>query len=336
MVAVARPLAPSNDSRSAPTRGGRAHLDAPLDTDVALETPEHVVFRYRVAGPALRTAAHLIDLLLLLTASFLFGLILVGIALLLGIAHEDSELAKALIGVGLVFLFAVQWLYFAICESWKGTTPGKSVLGLRVVTKEGRPIGFGAAALRNLLRAVDMFPGVFVVGLYLPAFVTMALTGRFQRLGDLLAGTMVVVPERTTNVQPLRLHPAIQPGERAALPEQIRLSPEELRALELFLRRRGRLGVAREQELARVLTPVFAARFHVSQVVDPVRFLSVIYDIASRAGRDEAPARELAGGGVARDGGPTSPGARPFATASELAGGGVARDGGPTSPGALS
>jgi uncharacterized RDD family membrane protein YckC len=304
MVAVARPLAPPNDGRSARRSGAQAHLSAPLDTDVALETPEHVVFRYRIAGPALRTAAHLIDLLLLLTGTFLFGLILVGIALLLGIGNEDSELANAMVGVILVFLFVVQWLYFAICESWKGTTPGKAVLGLRVVTQEGRPIGFGAAALRNLLRAVDMFPGVFVVGLYLPAFASMAITGRFQRLGDLLAGTMVVVPERTTNVQPIRLHPAIQPGERAALPEHIRLSPEELRALELFLRRRGRLGVAREQELARVLTPVFAARFQVPQVVDPVRFLSVIYDIASRAGRDEAPARDSADIGVSRDGEP--------------------------------
>jgi uncharacterized RDD family membrane protein YckC len=314
MVAVARPLAPPNDGRSARGSGVQAHLAAPLDTDVALETPEHVVFRYRVAGPALRTAAHLIDLLLLLTGTFLFGLVLVGIALLLGIGN-DSQLASAMVGVILVFLFFVQWLYFAICESWKGTTPGKAVLGLRVVTKEGRPIGFGAAALRNLLRAVDMFPGVFVVGLYLPAFAAMAITGRFQRLGDLLAGTMVVVPERTTNVQTIRLHPAIQPGERAALPEQIRLSPEELRVLELFLRRRGRLGVAREQELARVLTPVFAARFQVPQVVDPVRFLSVIYDIASRAGRDEAPAiaseiggNGVAGGRVAGDGGPDSRG----------------------------
>lgn len=289
MVAVARPLSPP-DGRSARSGSLRAPRGAaPLDTDVALETPEHVVFRYRIAGPALRTAAHLIDLLLLLTGTFLFGLILVGIALLLGIADQDSELVQALAGVALVFLFAVQWLYFVICESWKGTTPGKALLGLRVVTKEGRPITFGAAALRNLLRAVDMFPGVFVIGLYLPAFAAMAITGRFQRLGDLLAGTMVVVPERTTNVQPLRLQPAIQPGERAALPEQIRLSPEELRALELFLRRRGRLGSAREQELAALLVPVFAARFAVPQVTDPVRFLAVIYDLASRAGRDEAP-----------------------------------------------
>src|ERR1019366_1048462 len=141
-------------------------LDTPLDTDVAIETPEHIVFRHRVAGPARRLLAYLLDLFI---CYGVFTLIAVVVFIASVGAGQVVDAAKdgmgAAAGVLLVLLFAIQWVYFAALEGWRGTTPGKAALGLRVVTTMGRPIAFRAAALRNLLRAADALPLTYSAGL---------------------------------------------------------------------------------------------------------------------------------------------------------------------------
>ena len=122
----------------------------------------------------------------------------------------------------------------------------------------GQPIGFVEAALRNLVRAADALPVAYFVGV-----TSMALTKRFQRLGDLVAGTMVIVVERRGAAMPLVLVPAADPSELRDLPDVVTLDADERRAIELFLRRRGTLGPAREAELARMIAPALAARFSV-------------------------------------------------------------------------
>ena len=261
--------------------------EAPLETDVAIETPEHIVFRYRVAGPARRTLAYLVDLLVCYGALTVVTLLIVLAAGSGSSVGDDmSGLAKAGTGFLLVALFFIQWVYFVLVETVWGTSPGKSALGLRVLTAEGRRIGFSHAALRNLLRAADALPVGYLLGL---AF--MAGSSKFQRIGDLVAGTIVVVSDERTMAEPIRLWPAAAPKELAGLPDRVALDPDERTALELFLRRRGRLGPMREEELARMLVPAFARRFEMSDggKRDPVRFLALIYDRAQNAGRDEAP-----------------------------------------------
>jgi uncharacterized RDD family membrane protein YckC len=262
--------------------------EAPLETDVAIETPEHIVFRYRVAGPARRALAYLLDLIICYGALIVVGLLVLLAAGSASSMGEDvSGLAKAGAGVMLVALFFVQWVYFVIVETVWGRSPGKAALGLRVLTSEGRPIGFSHAALRNLLRAADALPVANLLGV---AF--MASTQKFQRIGDLVAGTMVIVADDRTLAEPIRLWPSASPQELASLPDRVALDPDERMALELFLRRRGRLGGAREQELARMIAPAFARRFDLANDPhhqDPVRLLALLYDRAQNAGRDEAP-----------------------------------------------
>src|SRR5689334_21468517 len=114
---------------------GRA---TPLDTDVAIETPEHIVFHYRVAGPARRAVAHVLDLLLCYGAVALLSAIVLVAAMGGSIAAgEVGAAAKAGIGVVLLALFAAQWIYFLVCEAVFGRSPGKMALGLRVVTTSG-------------------------------------------------------------------------------------------------------------------------------------------------------------------------------------------------------
>jgi uncharacterized RDD family membrane protein YckC len=263
---------------------------APLDTDVAIETPEHIVFRHRVAGPARRFLAYLLDLIICYTAFVVVSFIILLVAIGTAAATNAAESAIAAgIGVLLVILFAIQWVYFAVLEAWRGRTPGKAALGLRVVTTTGRPIGLRAAALRNVLRAADALPLAYTAGLLsLAGLVSMSVTRRFQRLGDLVAGTIVVVPERASVAAPLVLWPPAQPYELAQLPEEVRLDAEERLAIEMFLRRRARLGRARELELAQMIASPLAERFGF-RAQDPSRTLALLYDRAANAGRVDVP-----------------------------------------------
>jgi len=254
-----------------------------LETDVAIETPEHIVFRYRVAGPARRSLAYALDLTICYGALFAFGVLLALASGSGNLGDDMNSFTKAGVGVFLVLLFCVQWVYFVVVESVWGRSPGKSALGLRVLTTEGRPITFSHAALRNLLRAADALPTAYLLGV-----VFMACSRRFQRIGDLVAGTMVVVSDTRTVAEPIRLWPPASPRELATLPAHVALDHDERLALELFLRRRGRLGPHREHELARMIAPAFIKRFDLP-AQDPVRLLALLYDRAQNAGREEAP-----------------------------------------------
>ena len=258
-------------------------MAAPLDTDVAIETPEHIVFHYRLAGPARRAVAYLIDLVVCYGAVLVLGLIVVVAFVGDRSAGDLSSAAKAGSGVVLLALFAVQWVYFVVLEARTGRSVGKRAVGLRVVTASGRPIGFRAAALRNLLRAADALPTGYLVGL-----VSMAVTARFQRLGDLVAGTMVVVPESARVAAPIELSPPAKPKELASLPDDVTLDPDEREAIELFLRRRLTLGRAREHELASMIAASLGERLAFVHP-DPSRLLALVYDRAVNAGRTEAP-----------------------------------------------
>jgi uncharacterized RDD family membrane protein YckC len=264
---------------------------APLDTDVAIETPEHIVFRHRVAGPARRLLAYLLDLMLCYTVFSMVAMLVIVAAVGTGGFSDAAEGAVGTgIGLLLVVLFAIQWLYFAVLEAWHGRTPGKRALGLRVVTATGRPIGFRAAALRNVMRAADALPLTYSGGvLSIAGLVSMATTRRFQRLGDLVAGTIVIMPERAHATTPLLLFPPAQPYELAQLPDDVRLDADERQAIEMFLRRGPRLGRARQLELAAMIAPALAARFGLRNE-DPARTLALLYDRAANAGRTDAPA----------------------------------------------
>ena len=157
-------------------------VHAPLDTDVAIETPEHIVFRHRVAGPARRAVAYLVDVVLCYTCVIVVGVVVLIAAGATDVIERMHSTMSSTMGVGfgllLLLQFAVQWVYFVVLEAWKGASLGKMALGLRVVTTTGRPIGFAGAALRNVVRAADALPVGYLVGL-----VSMLLTARFQRLG---------------------------------------------------------------------------------------------------------------------------------------------------------
>ena len=247
----------------------------PLDTTAAVESPEHVRFHYHLAGPAKRGLAYVIDLLLRGAI-----LLILGVVMMVGGVAAGSELLGASTGLYLVALFAVEWGYYVLFETlWSGRTPGKRALRLRVVTQGGHPLHFADSVLRNLLRAADFLPAAYALGV-----VVMGRDHRFRRLGDLVAGTMVVVEDRQMDGGPLRIHPPPQHWELSAFPERPPLSGAEIEAIELFLRRCERLAYGRQHELATIVAPLFARRMALPYPGNPCRFLALLY-FKARQGR---------------------------------------------------
>ncbi len=222
--------------------------DAPLDTAVRLITPERVEFLYPLAGPFRRSLAYLIDALVL------FALAVAGsyIGSLLTLGTEAGR------GVGYAILFALVWGYGAVLEgTFNGQTVGKRALGLRVMTTQGVPITGAQATIRNLLGAVDG-PLPF---LYLPGLTSMFLTAKFQRLGDLAAGTMVVVEERRHSASVPRVDEGAMGGLLPLLPLRVAAGPDLARALSDYVRHRPRFNRERREEIARHLAGPIRDRF---------------------------------------------------------------------------
>ncbi len=205
-----------------------------LDTRLALATPEGVDLTLVPAGATVRAAAFAIDLLIR-------GGILAGLAVVLGLLGRLGN------GIFLLLLFLVEWFYPVFFELLNGgATPGKKAMGICVVESDGRPVGFAASVIRNLLRTADFLPFLFGIGL-----LFMLFHPRFQRLGDLAAGTLVVWASAPLKVPLLPRAPITAPALKLRLAEQ--------QALIAFAERSPRLSPSRQEELADILEPLTQA-----------------------------------------------------------------------------
>ncbi len=160
-----------------------------LEQRVEVETPEQVALSFTIAGLGSRAAAALVDGAICLALYSALLLLATFISKSVGggaVGTADNAFAVTLLLLG---QFAIMWGYYVLWEGLRdGQTPGKKRFGLRVVRDGGYAVDFPASAARNLLRVLDMQPGVlFGVGL-----VSAALSSRSRRLGDHVAGTIVV------------------------------------------------------------------------------------------------------------------------------------------------
>ena len=206
-----------------------------LDTLRQIETPEGVFLRLRAAGALPRAQAWTID--------FVLRLVVFSAAMI-----PLSLFGSAGSGVGALLMFVLMWAYAVVCEVWfGGQTLGKRAMGLRVVSADGAPVTLVPSVLRNLLRVVDILPGVYGVGL-----VSTLVDPHARRLGDIVAGTMVV---HARELPPGQQVPAV-----SALPLPLALSADEQAALVDYAERAGQLTVQRQEELANLLTPLTGLR----------------------------------------------------------------------------
>jgi uncharacterized RDD family membrane protein YckC len=164
-----------------------------MDRSVEVRTPESVAFAYQLAGLGSRFLAVVADIVLqyLLLLVVFFGLALLAdrLAKLPG-GHAPPSHFATNVGIGIVIfiVFMILFGYFILFEAfWNGQTPGKKLLGIRVLRDGGYPIDFSASLIRNLIRVGEM-----ILGFYLIAAISALISSENKRVGDFAAGTIVV------------------------------------------------------------------------------------------------------------------------------------------------
>lgn len=218
-----------------------------------IDTPEQVHLEFVLAGIGSR-----------FMAAFLDTLILVALMLLLAIS-EALMLSRPLLGggysvwveaVATLLFFLVFWGYYILFEIfWRGQTPGKRWAGIRVIKDSGRPINPFEAVARNLVRIVDYLPGFYGVGVF-----TMLLSSRNQRLGDYVAGTLVV--HETSDRESSLFFNTGQAAE-VAIPQAAYLTLQEAELIETFLARRLDIPAEVRLQNGRRIAEMIGARLNI-------------------------------------------------------------------------
>jgi uncharacterized RDD family membrane protein YckC len=251
-------------------------------SSLEIRTPEGIVFSQILAGPATRFLAWLIDL------ACIVGLLLV-LRIALGFLQFISvNLATAL---GVLAYFVITIGYGMCCEwFWRGQTVGKRLFRLRVVDAEGMRLQFEQVATRNLLRSVDLLPGLYFVG-----GLACMLSPICQRLGDIAANTIVVRTQEAREpdleqllagkYNSLRQHPHLAARMRQ------RVSPAEAAVAVQALLRRDEFQPEARVELFQDLAAHFRSKVELPpEITDGVtdeQFVRNVVDELYRAGRKE-------------------------------------------------
>jgi uncharacterized RDD family membrane protein YckC len=235
-----------------------AELAIANEETLVIETPERVPLHFALASIGNRFLACAIDHGLQL---FLMALIAIGFSLLADFV-DFGDAPKWVYALLILFIFLIWTSYFIFFEwLWNGQTPGKRWLKLRVIREDGRPITFWEASVRNLLRIFDIMPFPF----YSIGLICVFISNRDQRVGDMVAGS-VVVREREAEA-PTFDQVFAAPVSDTALRRSFRpvgfnanlqlVGAREIEVVEAFLRRRWDLPDHSRQWMAwRVATPL--------------------------------------------------------------------------------
>jgi uncharacterized RDD family membrane protein YckC len=215
-------------------------------SEAGIVTPEAVVLDFQTGGLGSRAVAEVVDLLV---QAGIFGILALGFVVLGSTAVGEA---------GVYFsLFAVLFVYPITVETLsRGRSVGKLVMGLRVVTIEGAPISFRHALIRGSFALVDFYGTGGAV-----AVLSVLLTRRNQRLGDLAAGTLVL-RIRTGAPAPRAATFSVPPGwEAYAATIDVRaLTATEYQAARAFLLRAPTLDAVIRDQIARSIATPLAAR----------------------------------------------------------------------------
>jgi hypothetical protein len=181
--------------------------------------------------------------------------------------------------IAILFVFCVYWGYFAFFEIiWKGQTPGKRVAKIRVIHGSGRPINVYEAIGRNLLRVIDGLPGMYGVGI-----VCMILNNQNRRIGDYVAGTVVVHDKHTGEVKP----DWNTVTESAASTSRLaQVASEELVLIETYLHRRAEMNLILRDQVAYQIATRIAEKTGLQR--DPNQSLDDFLEASARQIRNTA------------------------------------------------
>ena len=197
---------------------------------LTIDTPEQIAIEFPLAGIGSRFLAIMFDILV----QFL-GYVVLALIAALAFGGELKRVWPSAwnwsSAIFILVVFCLYWGYYAFFETiWQGQTPGKRHAGIRVIKDTGRSITAFEAIARNLVRVVDLIPGFYAVGC-----VTMFLNKKSKRLGDFVAGTVVVHEKKAEAAEPFF---NLQPGAQLPVYPVSKLSNDDLVLIETFLGRR--------------------------------------------------------------------------------------------------
>lgn len=246
-----------------------------MDERYYVETPEVVTIAYDVAGVGSRCLAATVDTVLIALLQAALGALVFAFASL--VPSAGDTLSELIFALWSILAFVLLWGYYLLFELlWSGQSPGKRLIGLRVIREGGRPLDFSASALRNLIRIVDFLPFGYGLGV-----LTIFADPRARRLGDLAAGTLVVregialsLDELTRGAAPAPVPPRAPDAPPSPMLPNLHLLDDGAYGLaEEFLRRREGLSPARRVQLAGELSAVLRGRLGLPEGGDPERFI---------------------------------------------------------------
>jgi uncharacterized RDD family membrane protein YckC len=219
-----------------------------------IDTPEQIALELPLAGIGSRFLALTVDTLLQVVA--VVAIIIVGVIIASSTTASDWPMldrffSQTIGAIVMVLLpFCLYWGYFAFFEIlWQGRTPGKRIAGIRVIHQTGRPMTAIECIGRNLMRGVDIIPGMYGVGL-----ICMMCNKQNKRLGDFIAGTIVVHDKTIEAAAPNWGNKS----EAATLqPEIAKLSADDLVLIETYLSRRYEINqVVRRTTAERIVAMI--------------------------------------------------------------------------------
>jgi uncharacterized RDD family membrane protein YckC len=236
---------------------------------LTIRTPEGLEMEVPLAGLGSRFIASVVDLTLKGLIVTLLAVVLVPLLGITGVA------------ITIAISFAVYVGYDILFEVARGgQTPGKKSAGIRVVRSLGRPVDLSSSAIRNVLRVVDGLPFA-----YIPGTISILVTKRNQRLGDLAAGTLVVREKRPEKKRPTWQSSEEQPTAEALLWDVSGVSAEDFGAIRQFLERRWQLDKASRERLALQLASATLPKVGgVQPGIDPEHFLAQVAAVKAARG----------------------------------------------------
>ena len=237
-----------------------------------IETPEQVHLEFVLADVGSRFMAMFADTMI----QFVLYLVLIILNETLGGGSLFSRLtgySAWVVALLILLYYCIYWGYFAVFEAlWNGQTPGKRWAGIRVIKESGRPINTWEAIARNLMRIIDGQPVIF----YAVGVVTMLVNSKSRRLGDFVAGTLVVHDKKGQGAD---LFFTAEKKSEFGMHQAGRLAVPELELIETFLARRAELPESVRTENARRIAQMICSRLGMdarSCYADPENFLEVI------------------------------------------------------------
>jgi uncharacterized RDD family membrane protein YckC len=245
---------------------------------LTIDTPEQTALEYPIAGLGSRFLALLADTAIQLVLAFF--VVVVGGLIGMGLANFGGLGPQWTVAIIVILIFLLNSGYFALFEIfWNGQTPGKRMAQVRVIKDDGRPIGAYEAIVRNALRLVDMLPTMYGVGL-----ISIFLSRQSKRLGDFVAGTVVVHEKTLEGVRPYvetKIDETLPPIDPA------KVTLQEVQLIETFLNRRDSLEPAVRTTMALQISNRIAGKMEVQIFGWPrtERFLETVLEQCRQSDR---------------------------------------------------